>query len=280
MGVEELNKRWEAVAERHISSEMSFDGDLLVLGARTRLAKVGVELDELRLTALLAAAHGRSVAWPSLRHIQRALEKKRDGDLVLALIHLALSGTAKLEDPKEDARRLFLADALLSDGVEPKVILKGLGLDPRPLDQGLDKYNPDQPRVPAGNPDGGQWTSEDWAGASNPQPQRPKGVEVADASATRGREVRSDAASTVTDEQTTSAPSGSSRANDQSFQVTQNLDESCQAFIAANCRASILRVFPGQYLGCTLREVLDAAKAGDRAAQTACKLLFRKEYRK
>lgn len=31
------------------------------------------------------------------------------------------------------------------------------------LDRGrhLVKYSPDQPRVPAGNPDGGQWTSED-----------------------------------------------------------------------------------------------------------------------
>jgi len=32
--------------------------------------------------------------------------------------------------------------------------------DPR-LRSYVIKYNPDQPRVPAGNPDGGQWTSED-----------------------------------------------------------------------------------------------------------------------
>ena len=29
------------------------------------------------------------------------------------------------------------------------------------------KYSPDQPRVPAGNPDGGQWTGEDGSGSSN-----------------------------------------------------------------------------------------------------------------
>jgi hypothetical protein len=119
------------------------------------------------LTALLAAAHGRQVAAPSLRHIQRGLDKKRDGDLVLALIHLALSGTAKLEDSKEGARRLFLADALLSRGVEPTAIVQGLGLDPESHDRALDKYSPDQPRVPAGNPDGGQWTRDDWTGTPN-----------------------------------------------------------------------------------------------------------------
>jgi hypothetical protein len=53
----------------------------------------------------------------SLRHIQRALEKKRDGKVTLALVHLAVSGVAKLRDPKEDARRLFLADALMSDAL-------------------------------------------------------------------------------------------------------------------------------------------------------------------
>lgn len=35
------------------------------------------------------------------------------------------------------------------------------------------KYNPDQPRVPAGNPDGGQWTSENgraaFAGSDKPR---------------------------------------------------------------------------------------------------------------
>jgi hypothetical protein len=34
-------------------------------------------------------------------------------------------------------------------------------------DVSLEKYSPDQPRVPAGNPDGGQWTSDDGSGGSN-----------------------------------------------------------------------------------------------------------------
>jgi hypothetical protein len=73
MGIEELNERWEAAAAR--IAEMTFDGDFLILGAQTPLAKVGVAVDESRLVALLAAAHGRPLEAPSMRHICRALEK-------------------------------------------------------------------------------------------------------------------------------------------------------------------------------------------------------------
>ena len=164
-GVDELTKRWNDGPARPIAPDISFDGDFLVLGAGTRLAKVGAPLDAPRLAALLAA-HGRPVAASSMRHIRHALEKKRDGDLVLALVHLALSGVAKLQDTGEDARRSFLADALVSDGVDRVDIVNGFGLEPTPLDQALDKYSPDQPRVPAGNSEGGQWTSGDWEGGS------------------------------------------------------------------------------------------------------------------
>jgi hypothetical protein len=51
------------------------------------------------------------------------------------------------------------ADELLKEGMTPRALMKGLGLDPAALD-GLEKYNPDQPRVPAGNSDGGQWTRD------------------------------------------------------------------------------------------------------------------------
>jgi hypothetical protein len=34
------------------------------------------------------------------------------------------------------------------------------------------KYDPNQPRVPAGNPDGGQWTSEGGDSENNPEIQR------------------------------------------------------------------------------------------------------------
>jgi len=283
-GAEELSKRWETAA-RDIAPGMSFDGDFLVFGAQTRLAKVGAPLDEPRLIALLAAAHGRPIGTSSLRHVRRALEKNGEGDLILALVHLALSGVAKLRDPKEDSRRLFLADALMSEGVEPSVIILGLGVEPPSLEGALDKYNPDQPRGPVGNPNGGQWTTGDGEDvASGSRLPRTSGVQMADGSAARGHEVRTDAAPTAPAEATSATPPGASSTatpNGQPFELAQaDLDQTCSAFIAANCKARILRVFPGQYLECSLREVQAAAKAGDAAARRACKLLGRPEYRK
>jgi hypothetical protein len=42
--------------------------------------------------------------------------------------------------------------------------------------------------------------------------------------------------------------------------------QTCREFIAQNCKASVLRVFPGQLLDVLVDDVLEAAKAGDRAA--------------
>jgi hypothetical protein len=56
--------------------------------------------------------------------------------------------------------------------------------------------------------------------------------------------------------------------------------QTCREFIAQNCKASVLRVFPGQLLDVLVDDVLEAAKAGDRAAQTARKLLFDTRFRK
>lgn len=56
--------------------------------------------------------------------------------------------------------------------------------------------------------------------------------------------------------------------------------QTCREFIAQNCKASVLRVFPGQLLDVMVDDVLEAAKAGDRAAQTARKLLFDTRFRK
>jgi len=56
--------------------------------------------------------------------------------------------------------------------------------------------------------------------------------------------------------------------------------QTCREFIAQNCKASVLRVFPGQLLDLLVDDVLEAAKAGDRAAQTARKLLLDTRFRK
>jgi RHS repeat-associated protein len=59
-----------------------------------------------------------------------------------------------------------------------------------------------------------------------------------------------------------------------------DLNQTCQTFIAANCKASILSVFPGQYLSCTIQQLLDDAKEGNAAARTGKKLLWQKRFRK
>ncbi|HEY1944100.1 MAG TPA: hypothetical protein VGH40_18460 [Roseiarcus sp.] len=118
-------------------------------------------LDELRLGSRLAAAHRLPIAAMPLRHFKRAFDAMREGEAALAYTHLALSGLNKLVDPNEDARWLFIVDALLAEGADPLTILKGLGTDPRDCGISLEKYDPDQPRVPSGNPDGGRWTHDD-----------------------------------------------------------------------------------------------------------------------
>jgi hypothetical protein len=71
---------------------------------------------------------------------------------------LAFTGLPKLESAN-DAYRLYLAGALLDDGLPPREMLAELGLD-RTMRQ-LDKFDPDQPRVPAGSGrESGQWTKD------------------------------------------------------------------------------------------------------------------------
>ena len=111
----------------------------------------------------------------------------------------------------------------------------------------LKAYDPDEPRIPAGNPSGGEWSDEDDGGAG--------------AGADAG------------------TPSeGAATAAEKPIQVAQA--QTCQDFIVANCKASILRIFPGQFLNMTVDQVNQLADQGDADARTAKKLLSRREYRK
>jgi len=94
--------------------------------------------------------------------VRRAIAKARDGNAPLALTHLALAGLGRLDEPSEDARRLFMADGLMKAGAPPSAILAALGA--QPSEASLERaYDPDQPRVPAGNGrPSGQWTSGEW----------------------------------------------------------------------------------------------------------------------
>lgn len=162
MRIEDLHKRWDEHAAKHpIVPETTFADGFLVLGAGTRLAKVGAPFDALSVAARLAAAHRRPIEASPLRHIQRALAASHKGDAPLAYMHIVLSRLAKLANPRDDARWLFMIDALLGAGADPLTIVKGLGTDPAACGLSLEKYSPDQPRVRAGNGrPSGQWVGD------------------------------------------------------------------------------------------------------------------------
>jgi len=202
MLVETLRADWAARgANALVSALPEFADGALILGAATKLAEArGERRDEAaeseRAVALVSVAIGRPLDASAATHVRRALAKAREGDRALALTHLALAGVGHLDDPREDARRLFIADELMKAGVPPATILAALGdAPPDALDRA---YNPDQPRVPAGNGrPSGRWTAGDSAAeASDNRSARASGEQVADSSSTQGREVRSDASAT------------------------------------------------------------------------------------
>jgi hypothetical protein len=113
--------------------------------------------------ALIATAFERPIGPYLLAKVARACELWNAGDKALAHIHLAHANLPACGEG--EALRLFAADELLGSGVTPQELFKAQGFDPVPL--ALLKYNPDQPRVPAGHGrESGRWTSED---ASEPQ---------------------------------------------------------------------------------------------------------------
>jgi hypothetical protein len=138
----------------------------LILGAGTVLLPAeesrrlkSVDGDELRVLALLSAAYGRAIAPRVLGNIQRAAKAWSEGDDCLAYIHLAHARFPALDDSREAARRLFIADAFMKAGTRPRAVFEALALDPAFIDAVEKLYNRAQPRVPAGSGRiSGQWT--------------------------------------------------------------------------------------------------------------------------
>jgi hypothetical protein len=126
-----------------------------VLGAGTFVAPMrrGDTLDlsgEDRILALLAAAYSAPVDPAVLGKLRHAGELWAQGDKCLAQIHIEHLRLPKL-DSGEQAFRLFLADQLIASGYSPRGLCEALGFD---LPEGLQKYNPDEPRD-----DHGRWTT-------------------------------------------------------------------------------------------------------------------------
>jgi hypothetical protein len=111
-----------------------------------------------RLLTLLGVSYWDQVPPGVVNKIEKASEQWRRGERALAHIHLAFARLPRLESAN-DAYRLYLAEALLDDGLPPREMLAELGLG-RAMRQ-LDKFDPDQPRVPAGSGrESGQWTKD------------------------------------------------------------------------------------------------------------------------
>lgn len=167
--IEEIRQRWsERSRAGALHPQMEITGEGLVLGAGTILAKMGgdskgapaLSLDDgERIMAVLATAYGRPFQVYVLAKMRRAAELWNEGDKALAHIHLASAALPSCED-MDLALRLFVADELIEAGVAPATLMKAQGFDPAPLD--LLKFNPAQPRWPAGNGrDSGRWSGGD-----------------------------------------------------------------------------------------------------------------------
>lgn len=147
---------------------LTFRGDDLLLGAETRIGSatralfLGLQdreaLDEDRVAALLASAYGHAIEPSQMRYVRTALRKHSDGETALALVNLALANFKRLDDVDDSAWRLGAAERLLAAGMSPGELLTAIGLASSG-ETDIDRaYNPEQPRVPAGNGrESGRW---------------------------------------------------------------------------------------------------------------------------
>lgn len=181
--ITELQKRWQEGARfRGLCAGMSLEREGVVLGADTVLAKRlhdgSLETEDARILTLLSVAHGNPVDPSVVGAIRRASKHARAGDECMASMHIALAPLPRLTNPLDAARRLFIADGLMDDGVSPRDIWAALDFDPAPLDALEKEFNPNQPRVPAGSGrTSGEWASEE-AGS--------EAAEAAEETASRG----------------------------------------------------------------------------------------------
>jgi len=179
MLADRLSKAWGARrGSTPIEPVMRFSDEGLVLGAGTVLARsngsgraIAVDPSGPRLHALLTAAHLRRPTAGALAHLRKAAERWSQGHDGLATMHLALSQVGRLERPEADAQRLFLAGELLDAGFEADTIVDAIEAGGPALER-LQKYNPIQPRVPAGSGrPSGQWTSGGDGSAASAVPE-------------------------------------------------------------------------------------------------------------
>ena len=165
MLIERLQAEWRTRGgDHHADSLIKVTSDGLTLGAGTILfgrSQGGPLTDEARLQALLTTAYGPAAARDAFAHVELAGRRWLEGKTGRASLHLALARLPRLAQPEQAAKRLFMADHFMRAGVTPESILDVLTNGPATEPAALKAYNPDQPRVPAG--DGrpsGRWSSD------------------------------------------------------------------------------------------------------------------------
>lgn len=119
-----------------------------------------------RLETLLAIAFRRLSAH-LMRHVIEAAEVSRRGDQALANLRPALAGLSRVPAAHDLPIRLAMTDTLLAKGMTAGDLLRALDLDASSGDA-LAKFDPNQPRVPAGSErESGRWTSGDGGTSSD-----------------------------------------------------------------------------------------------------------------
>jgi hypothetical protein len=180
---ERLGNAWQARVDTvPVIPVLHFTSEGLALGAGTVLVPAdgprrlqSLEGREARVLALLSAAYGRAVPPSVLGNIKRAAKAWGEGDDCLAYIHLAHAGLREPQDPHEAARRLFIVDGFMKAGMSPRAVLETLGFGTAYID-GTVKFDPAEPRVPAGSGrTSGQWTRD---GGSDEQPASPRPAQL------------------------------------------------------------------------------------------------------
>jgi hypothetical protein len=189
-----LLREWEARPASPIYRSITFIDDHLVLGADTRLAKLrknrSLDFDiggqEERILALLSVAYWYPIPMSVLLSLGGAARACGRGEKALAYIYLAHTRLPKFDRGDQEPCRLFLADRLLSAGVDAVELLEGLGIDTgfiRLLKASADDLR--HPGWPAGTPDGlgGKFRprDDDAAGSEDTsEPALPVATPVAD----------------------------------------------------------------------------------------------------
>lgn len=149
-----------------------------MIAARDAQGAFDVAGREEEIHALLSAAYERPVPAQAMGYIVRAAhwlehadEAPQPGEaftpLAKGLTLLALTGLNDVADAQAAQRALADARDALRKGMSPRALLEKLGLVPDDVELLDKRYNPHQPRVPRGNPDGGQWTDLGASGASS-----------------------------------------------------------------------------------------------------------------